>query len=224
MSGWAIAGGGGANAMRDAFDDEETGGRPILWAVFAILVVASIAAVALTWRSAGIDRVMAIFGTGSSSSETAPVIHAADVGAPSVDAGERIGDWFVACGAAGANCTLTQTVRPAGQGGATASWRIERNAAGELVGVWTLPTGVMVARGMQLALDDGKPSVVPYDSCAQASCEVRAKLGADFVELMRGATRTGTTVTLKGGATQTYGFSHDGLASGLARVAASKRP
>ncbi|WEK52483.1 MAG: invasion associated locus B family protein [Candidatus Kaistia colombiensis] len=200
--------------MRDAYDDEEERrGRPVLWSVFVGLVVASIIAVGLTWRSAGFDRLLEMVGVGG-----ATAVDAADVGAPAVDAGERIGDWFVACDAAAA-CSLTQTIRQAGM--PAASWRIERNAAGDLVGVWTLPTGVMVGRGMQLALDDGKPSGVPYDSCAQSSCEVRAKLGPDFVELMRAAGKTGATVTLKGGATQTYGFSHDGLAAGLERLTAA---
>jgi invasion protein IalB len=206
--------------MRDAYDEEESGGRPVLWGILAVLFVALVVAVGLTWRGAGLDRLLAVVGIDRSASETAPVIHAADVGAPSLDVGERIGDWFVACDAPTKGCSLTQTVRQSGM--PAVSWRIDRNAAGELVGIWTMPTGIMVGRGMQLALDDGKPSVVPYDSCAQSSCEVRAKLGPDFVELMRAARKTGTTVTLKGGATQTYGFSHEGLATGLARLTAAR--
>jgi invasion protein IalB len=207
--------------MRDAFDDEDRGGRPVLWTIFAVLVVASIIAVGLTWRNRGFDNMLAMVGIDRSVSDAAPVIHAADVGAPSVDVGERIGDWFVTCDQATKRCALTQTNRQAGL--PAASWRIERTAAGDLIGVWTLPTGVMIGRGMQLALDGGTPSVVPYDSCAKSSCEVRAKLGPDFVDLMRAAARTGATVTLKGGSTQSYEFSHDGLAAGLARLTAAAR-
>ena len=81
---------------------------------------------------------------------------------------------------------------------------------------------VKCMRGAFVALDEGKPSVVPYESCAPASCEVRAKLGADFIELMRAAGKTRSTVTLKGGDTRTYDFGHDGLQAGLARLASAK--
>jgi len=204
--------------MRDAYDEEEPRGRGLLWTIFAVLVVASIAAVALTWRSAGFDRLFAMTGIDRLADWTSPAAGSGQAVAATANAGERIGAWSLACDAAA--CALTQTLRQSGA--SDVSWRIERNPAGDLVGVWTLPTGVLVGRGMQLSLDDGKPSVVPYDSCAPSSCEVRAKLGADFIELMRTAGKTGSTVTLKGGATRTYDFGHDGLVTGLTRLAAAK--
>lgn len=208
--------------MRDALDDDETGGRPLLWMIFAMLLVVLIAAVAIVWRHEGFGGLTAWLGTNSGTTEAGPAVHAGDIGGTA--AREPIGDWFVSCGAPAAGCGLTQTVGPEGGGMPKASWRIERTQGGELIGIWTLPTGIMIGRGMQLSLDDGKPSVVPYDSCAQNSCEVRAKFGPDFIELMRAAKKTGATVTLKGGASQTYGFSHDGLAAGLMRMAKSTAP
>ncbi|MBN9057826.1 invasion associated locus B family protein [Kaistia sp. MMO-174] len=204
--------------MRDAYDDEEPGGRGLLWIIFAVLVLASIAAVAWTWRSAGFDRLAAMAGADRLLSWISPASTSGQAVASTVDAGERIGAWLLACDAAA--CSLTQTLRQSDV--SDVSWRIERNTAGDLVGIWTLPTGVLVGRGMQLALDEGKPSVVPYESCAPASCEVRAKLGADFIELMRAAGKTRSTVTLKGGDTRTYDFGHDGLQAGLARLASAK--
>ena len=206
--------------MHEAFDDEDSGSRWVLWGIFLVLVAVSIAAVALTWRSAGFDRMVASFGFDRSASGVVPMSHVGAAGARSGDAGERIGDWFVDCEGEATRCSLMQTVRPADD--LSASWRIERTDAGELIGVWTLPTGVKIGRGMQLAFDDGEPSVVPYDSCAQSSCEVRARLGPDFIDLMRSAGTTASTVTLKDGATQTYAFSHDGLPAGLDRLAAAK--
>ena len=141
----------------------------------------------------------------------------ADLPAPSL----APAGWIAACdGGAPDFCTASQSLALPGEPGIETSWTIEKSGQ-DLTAVWTTPTSVMISRGMMLTLGEGLPRVVPYDSCGPHACEVRAKLAADFIALLRKAGHAQTQIVLRGGRVITFDFSPNGLPEALATLGAS---
>lgn len=138
-------------------------------------------------------------------------------GAPAAERPQPRG-WQAACdGPKQTFCTASQTLSQADDPLVETSWTIERGANG-LYGVWTTPTSVLVSRGMVLIMGDGNPKTVPFSACGPHSCEVRARLAGDFVELLRRSQRVSTEIVLKSGKTVSFTFSPDGLEQALDRL------
>ncbi|MCX5497260.1 invasion associated locus B family protein [Kaistia dalseonensis] len=205
-------------------EDDGHNRRATFWRVVGVLVVAVVVAVLLTFQSGRLltwaRQVVAMTGI-----ENALVLS----GAPSARAGsaiaaaggvETIGAWSLNCaGAASAPCAMSQSLHQVGTPPQDATLVIERTAAG-VFAVWTMPTGIMVNRGMTLDIGDGNPKIVPYESCDAATCEIRAKLAPDFIIILKAATRLSATITFKGGTSFTFAFGLDGFVNALARVTA----
>jgi invasion protein IalB len=191
---------------QDEYDETDAERRSLVGPLLLILAIAVLAAVALVWKDETLDPALA-WARGL----IAPAGEAARDAAP---AGRRIGAWIAQCDATAKTCALTQDLRDIGERKLDAAWRIEAQG-GDLFGVWTLPTGILVRGGMQLGFDDRKPVSVPYDSCAASSCEVRAKLTPAFVDTLRTARGSVAGVNLKDGHAQAFPFSHEGLAKAL---------
>jgi len=190
--------------------DDPAGRRSLFRPLLLVLVVAGLAAVGIVWKGDALDPA---FGWIRSA------IASAGGDRDAVPAGRRLGAWVAQCDAAAKSCALAQDLRATGDRAHDASWRIEARG-GTMYAIWTLPTGIMVRTGMLLGFDDKKPISVPIDSCTATDCEVRAKITPAFVETMRGARVSLASVTLKGGGSETFTFSHDGLADGLALLPA----
>jgi invasion protein IalB len=197
----------------DEMEDGGVGvGRPLArghWLLGSILVVLAVAVclvISMVWRKDASDPAAArISGAPATNGETV---------AAAAPEGRRIGAWTAQCAGEAADCSLHQTQAGIGDAGLTSSWRIESDA-GALIGVWTVPTGILVRSGMLLGFDEHDPVNVPFDSCEREGCEVRAKLTPGFVETMRTARAGIVTVNLKGARAQAFRFDLDGLAEGL---------
>lgn len=197
--------------MQDDYDDEDPAERrSLFWPFLLVLAIAALAASGIVWKGEAIDPAFAWVR-----SAIASVNGDAGVAPP----GRRIGAWTAQCDAAAKSCALTQHLENVGDRNLGASWRIEAQGGG-LYAVWTVPTDILVRSGMQLHFDDKKPVSVPYDSCSPTLCEVRAKMTPAFVETMRAARVSVAGVALKGGGTQAFRFSLEGLADGLALLPA----
>ncbi|HWJ71973.1 MAG TPA: invasion associated locus B family protein [Kaistia sp.] len=126
--------------------------------------------------------------------------------------------WSAACdGENGRFCTASQALREADDPTVETSWTIQRSDRG-LYGIWTTPTDVLVSRGMVLVMGDGQPKTVPYSGCGPHSCQVRARLAGDFVELLKRSKRVSTEIVLKNGKTVTFDFSPEGLDAALDKL------
>lgn len=140
--------------------------------------------------------------------------------APAARTAAQPSGWILSCDArTPASCTASQSLARPDNPSLETSWTIESGEGG-LVGVWTTPTSVVVSRGMVLTLGDGKPKTVPFDSCGPHSCEVRARLAADFIEQLKGSARISTEIVLRGGKTIVFSFSKTGLGDALKKLGA----
>jgi len=148
----------------------------------------------------------------------AALVAAADADLPDVNAAPS--GWVAACdGGVPAFCTASQSLALPGEPGIETSWTIEKSGQ-DVVAVWTTPTSVVISRGMMLTLGEGKPRLVPYESCGPRSCEVRAKLADDFIALLRKAGHAQTQIVLRGGRVVTFDFVPMGLPEALATLGA----
>jgi invasion protein IalB len=179
--------------------------RPLL----LVLAIAGLAAIGIVWKGEALDPAFA-WVRGAVASVGGEAGRAGEG-----PAGRRIGAWTAFCDAAAQSCALSQDLRDVGERRLDASLRIEAQP-GAMYAIWTLPTGILVRAGMQLHFDDRKPVSVPIDSCEATACEVRAKITPAFVETLRASGVSVAGITLKGGGTQAFRFSHEGLADGLA--------
>ncbi len=137
---------------------------------------------------------------------------------PSAFAIAQLKGWVAACDSdKRIYCTASQSLTAASDAAIETSWTIEKSPDG-LVGVWTVPTDVMVDRGMILIMGDGTPKAVPYVSCGAASCKVRAKLAENFIGLLRNSKRIATEIMLRNGRTITFDFSRKGLPEALEKL------
>ncbi|SHE69810.1 Invasion protein IalB, involved in pathogenesis [Kaistia soli DSM 19436] len=126
--------------------------------------------------------------------------------------------WSAACDGEGDRfCTASQALTQADDPTVETSWTIQHSDSG-LYGIWTVPTGVLVSRGMVLIMGDGQPKTVPYSGCGAHSCQVRARLADDFVTLLRNSKRVSTEIVLKNGKTVTFDFSPEGLDAALEKL------
>lgn len=126
--------------------------------------------------------------------------------------------WLAACdGGTPAFCTATQSLALPDAPEIETSWTIQNGKDG-LVAVWTTPTDVVVSRGMSLTLGSGSAKLVPFNSCGPHSCEVRAKLAADFLADLRKAGTAKTEVVLRGGRSVIFEFSQEGLSEALDKL------
>lgn len=130
----------------------------------------------------------------------------------------RLKGWVAACDSdAGTFCTASQSLSAASDPGVETSWTIEKGPDG-LVGLWTVPTDVMIDRGMTLIIGDGTPKQVPFVSCGAASCKVKAKLAPNFIGLLRSSKRIATEIMLRNGQIVTFDFSRKGLPEALEKL------
>ncbi|MCX5497528.1 invasion associated locus B family protein [Kaistia dalseonensis] len=137
---------------------------------------------------------------------------------PSAFAIARLKGWVSACDSDKATfCTASQSLSAESDPAIETSWTIEKSPEG-LVGVWTVPTDVLIDRGMTLIVGDGTPKTVPYASCGAASCKVRAKLAPNFIGLLRGSKRIATEIMLRNGRVITFDFSRKGLPEALEKL------
>lgn len=114
-------------------------------------------------------------------------------------------------------CTASQSLAIPDNPGLETSWTIEKGKDG-VVAVWTTPTDVAIGRGMMLTLGKGTPKTVPFESCGPHSCEVRARLAADFLADLRKAGEAHTVIVLRDGRSVTFDFSPEGLAEALDKL------
>ena len=202
--------------MQDDFDDEDlVERRSLFWPLLLVLGIATLAAIGIVWKGDAVDTAFA-WASGAIASIEGSKPEPAPAASPP---GRPIGAWLARCDAAARSCSLSQDLRGVGETRLDASWRIEAQA-GAVYAIWVLPTGILVRPGMQLQFDDNKPVNVPLESCAATDCEVRAKMTPAFVETLRTARASVASVSLKGGGSQAFRFSHDGLADGLALLPA----
>jgi invasion protein IalB len=192
----------------DYGDDPER--RSLFWPFLLVLMIASLAAAGIIWKGDALDPAFTWVR-----SAVASVSGDAGAARGASSSGQRLGAWVAHCDKAAKSCTLAQDLRGVGDKALDASWRIEARG-GAIYSIWSLPTGIMVRTGMMLGFDDKKPVSVPFDSCDATSCEVMAKITPAFVETMRAARASIASVTLKGGGSEAFTFSHAGLADGLA--------
>lgn len=197
--------------IEDDYNDEDPAGqRSLFWPLLLVFAIAALAAIGIVWQGEALDPAIAWVRNA-----VAPAGGQAEKVAGPAPAGRRIGAWTALCDTAAKSCSLSQDLRGVGEKRLDASLRIEAQS-GAMYAIWTLPTGIMVRDGMQLHFDDKKPVSVPIDSCVATACEVRAKISPGFVDTLRAARASVASISLKGGGSQAFSFSHDGLAGGLA--------
>lgn len=140
--------------------------------------------------------------------------------------GQPIGDWVVNCGTnpqtAKRQCTIAQQLTDKRTQSVVFTWLIGDDGAGNLVGVWQTPTGVLLNRGVVVDIGNDKPIAVPFTSCAPGQCEAIANLAPDFVDTLTKATRATATVFTMEGDGLTFALSVNGLAQALDAVKASR--
>lgn len=141
--------------------------------------------------------------------------------APAVSA-TRIGDWLVLCDppqADVAGCVLQQTLRSRDSNQIVLVWTIRKDGSGAYRTSFMVPADVDRGKGLVLDLGDGRPRGVPFASCGQQTCEARAVLASDYLQLLQGASRIVVAVVVPSRPQPlVLGLSAAGLADALAKL------
>lgn len=208
--------------MMDDFDDPiaESEGRAKLAILIGataalVLVVGGLGWYFLAGRAAFSGSTDGITTSGIDMSSPA-------AGVPRENGRQVIGDWIYACDTA--HCFIRQNLHYPGATPVDAAWRIEADGKGGLMSVWTTPTNLIVRRGLQLDVGSGKSIVVPFESCSERSCEIRANLAPDFIAILRQASRLAAGVTFRNDRNFAFEFSPKSFTLALDRLVANPLP
>ena len=83
-------------------------------------------------------------------------------------------------------------------------WVVGANQAGGLVLTVQTPTGVVLAPGLDFALDSNSPHHLPFGTCGPATCRANLVLDGAIMDEMRKAGKATASYTLTGGRKVSY--------------------
>jgi invasion protein IalB len=136
-------------------------------------------------------------------------------------------NWVVTCrdtvdGAAKSKklCTALLRVADKEHKNVVFAWLIGRNAAGVLMSVVEVPTGVLIQKGVELKVGNGKPRLLAYTSCAAQACEASIVTDDAFSkELIAGQTEPVTAIiTAVTGQTINFNFPIKGIDKAIGSI------
>lgn len=98
------------------------------------------------------------------------------------------------------------------------AWVIGRNGKGELGTTIQTPGGVLLPRGVDVTLGEGKPQNFVYESCSPRGCLASAPLTDAFVEQAKTAKNAKLTIVGINGKATTFTIPLDGFDKAVAAV------
>lgn len=188
--------------------------------IFALAVVVSVMALVGTWA----------LGQDAPAPQAKPSVQkqqdqAASRPAPAQTAeAKQFGGWTVTCPAnAGNRCVMFQQVSEALSRKVVFIWLIQYNEKGELVGAFTLPSGVFIKPGIVVKGGSEKPSVrVDYTRCDQAECQAIFPMSPKFVQQVSSAKTVSIDIALTNGNTASVGLDMTGFDAALSALGGAR--
>lgn len=102
-------------------------------------------------------------------------------------------------------------------------WLIQYNEKGELIGAFTLPSGVFIKPGIVVKGGNEKPSVrVDYTRCDPAECQAIFPMGPKFVQQFSSAKTVSIDISLTNGNTASVGLDMTGFGAALSALGGQK--
>lgn len=99
-------------------------------------------------------------------------------------------------------------------------WLIGRNTAGALLTVAQVPTGVLIQKGVELKIGNGKVHVLNYNTCTTQNCEATVIMDDPFTKELiagQGAAVVATIYAVSGQAV-TFNFSIKGIDKAMGSI------
>jgi len=141
---------------------------------------------------------------------------------PPAPTGKRFGHWVMGCrgGNDRAHCVLLQSITEALSRTTVFAWLVRYDKDGKLISYFTMPTGVLVNKGVTMKIDDGQPLRVEYERCGPRECRALFAIANDFAKQLASAKQVIATVALDNGNPADVVLSLDGYADGVAALSA----
>jgi invasion protein IalB len=137
---------------------------------------------------------------------------------------QEVGDWGVECAqkvGEAPRCKMFQHAVSAKARKAVLTWQLGRDAAGNQVMSFQTPSGLLLPEGVQMAIDDQPPMVIPFRTCLGQICEAVVPLSEGLVRAMQAGRKATVTVTSLEGKPATLAMSLKGF-SGAYKIFAGK--
>ncbi|MEN6542639.1 invasion associated locus B family protein [Parvibaculum sp.] len=201
------------------FKDQQTIGL-IVFVLLALTVLGIFAANRLSSRSspegvasgASASRVP---GAGAGASGGAVANGQPQGQAPRWEKTANFGVWELRCRkdapASAKGCFGILEVKDTKQGKIVLAWVVGRNGRGEIGMTVQTPGGVLLSRGVEISLDQGKPEKLVYESCSQRGCLASAPLTDDFVARAKAAGKSKLAIVGLNGKTTTFAIPMEGF-------------
>lgn len=151
-------------------------------------------------------------GTSSAASSQGPAAAGAPMAngqalgqAPRWEKTASFGVWELRCRKDTAKaCFGILEAKDAKRGQIVLAWVVGRNGKGELGMTIQTPGGVLLSRGVEVVLGEGKPEKFVYESCSQRGCLASMPLTDDFVMQAKAAEKAKLTIVALSGKATTF--------------------
>lgn len=206
-----------AESRTGKFQDQKT----LILIVFVLLALTVLGIFVAHRLSSGPAPVAGMSGAASSQTPV-PAAATAQGNEPRWEKTASFGVWEVRCrkDAQGPakGCFGILEIKDAKRNQILLTWVIGRNGKGELGTTIQTPGGVLLPRGVDVTLGEGKPQNFVFESCSQRGCFASAPLTDAFVEQSKTAEKAKLTIVGLNGKATTFAIPLAGFDKAVAAV------
>jgi len=189
-----------AESPAGKFKDQQT-----LGLIVFVLLALTVLGIFVANRLGGAGSATATSSSASSQASAAAGAQMSNGQAPRWEKTASFGVWELRCRKDTAKaCFGILEAKDAKRGQIVLAWVVGRNGKGELGMTIQTPGGVLLSRGIEVVLGEGKPVKFVYESCSQRGCLASMPLTDDFVTQAKGAEKAKLTIVALSGKATTF--------------------